>query len=66
MIGTPAVRVVVSVDMLAVQHSLVGEVVYDVRIAVLDVAPVEQMMGPRDEAAVNPHGVLGWKANLHT
>ena len=52
--------------MLAVQHSLVGEVVYDVRIAVLDVAPVEQMMSPRDEAAVNPHGVLGWKANLHT
>ena len=65
MVGTPAVRVVVSVCVLAVQHPLVREIVYDVRIAVLDVAPVEHIMGPRDEVAVNPHGVLGREANLH-
>ena len=40
------------IGVLAVEQALVGEVVDDVGIAVLDVATVEQVMGPGDEGAV--------------
>ena len=55
-----------SIGVLAIEQALVGEVVDDVGIAVLDVATVEQVMGPGDEGAVYAHGVLSREADLHS